>query len=414
MHCAAPGVGAVSTAVLGSLRGRRSSRGPGEGGGVRGVGQRTCTRYVLRVPVLYVYNEPHSLTLTVQPQLGIVVPSHVPVSSLYVTGIVTYPPLCPHCRLCWCRADVERELRSIKKCLLASGLLQRQGHTAYRMHRLVQASVISRVVAPVAEDTGDGGCHADSGDVERAARGIRSAWQTVYDKNNTSTWLAADLLVPHVQCLFDRCVGHGGQLSADTVCAIVDERLLQSCTWHITWNRHSLHSAATMLRNCDNVLASAVGLSDGEKVLGSARVQYGLGDVQYLGAHYDAAFEHYSKALAMRQSVLDENHPDIGRCHTNMGVVYRKKSDYKAALEQYTKALGIYRSTLDENHPDIAMCNANIGEVHAKKSDYKLAIQYYNKALTSFRSTFDESHPYIVKTSKNLAIARQRLAQSSS
>ena len=165
-------------------------------------------------------------------------------------------------------------MRSIKKCLLASGPLQRQGHTAYRMHRLVQASVISRVVAPVAEDTGDGGCHADSGDVERAARGIRSAWQTVYDETKTSTWLAADLLVPHVQCLFDRCVGHGGQLSADTVCAIVDERLLQSCTWHITWNRHSLHSAATiMLCNCDNILTGAVGVSDSKKVLGSVCVQ---------------------------------------------------------------------------------------------------------------------------------------------
>ena len=87
-----------------------------------------------------------------------------------------------------------------------------------------------------------------------------------------------DLLLPHVQCLFDHCVGQGGQLSPDTVFAIVDERLphgvLGSYSEHITWNRHSLHSAATiMLCNCDNILTGAVGVSDRKKVLGSVCVQ---------------------------------------------------------------------------------------------------------------------------------------------
>ena len=90
-------------------------------------------------------------------------------------------------------------------------------------------------------------------------------------------------------------------------------------------------------------------------------------------------------------------------------------NNYKAALECYSKALEIYdTSTLDKNHPSIAMCHANIGEVHAKQSDYETAIQCYNKALTMLRSSLDENHPYIVETSKNLRIARERLAQSSS
>ena len=127
-------------------------------------------------------------------------------------------------------------------CLLTSGLLQRQGHT-YRMHRLVQDS--ARQITRAAVAAGDAGCHADDGDMERAARGVWSAWSTVYDENQTSTWQAADQLMPHMQHFTDRCALLKDQLSAGIVCSIVggsEHGLLQSCAHHLTWHKHSLHS----------------------------------------------------------------------------------------------------------------------------------------------------------------------------
>ena len=290
-------------------------------------------------------------------------------------------------------ADAAGEFRKIRMRLLNSGLLQPQGHTAYRMHRLVQGSALGGR---------DGGREAtDAENMQHAARAICSTWNAKYDKYQISTWAYADQLIPHVQCFARRCLARAGALSLDVVRAMVGgsvEGLLFQGGFHLSEHRHSLNAAEAMMRNCQRIVEGAVGLSARDKSLGLAVVEHGLGMVQVYLCHNDNAALYFAKALEKRRSILGENHRVLADTYNHMGNVFYNKGDYDAALEHYKKALDIELPVLGEKHPSVATTYSNMGNVFYNKGDYDAALDHYKKALDIQLAVLGEKHPSVATT----------------
>ena len=69
---------------------------------------------------------------------------------------------------------------------------------------------------------------------------------------------------------------------------------------------------------------------------------------------YAKALHYYEKDLAICQSTLPSNHPDIATSYNNIAWVYRGKKDFKQALDYYERALGVWEKTLPPTHHNIA------------------------------------------------------------
>jgi tetratricopeptide (TPR) repeat protein len=74
---------------------------------------------------------------------------------------------------------------------------------------------------------------------------------------------------------------------------------------------------------------------------------------------YDRALPLYKQALAIRQTVLGENHPDTATSLNNLAVLYYSQGDYARALPLYEQALKIFQQALGDEHSRTKNCAEN-------------------------------------------------------
>jgi len=94
------------------------------------------------------------------------------------------------------------------------------------------------------------------------------------------------------------------------------------------------------------------------------------------------------KALAIREQVLEPDHPSIATSYNNLAQIYYHQENIKQAIFFLEKTYSIQRKKLKENHPSVK--NTEIGllilyngrgqQLQAKKN-YPAAIQDFQKAL---------------------------------
>ena len=90
-------------------------------------------------------------------------------------------------------------------------------------------------------------------------------------------------------------------------------------------------------------------------------------------AFYEQAEPLYQKALAIRESVLGENHPDTATSYNNLAFLYSRQGLYEQAEPLYQKALDIRESVLGENHPDTAGSYNNLAGLYSRQGLYEQA-----------------------------------------
>jgi len=125
---------------------------------------------------------------------------------------------------------------------------------------------------------------------------------------------------------------------------------------------------------------------------------HGLGD-------RTKAFEYFNKALSIRETINDKDHPDKALSYNNIGQTYRAAGNYTKALDYYNKALTIYEKFYGEEHPDMAAPYNNIGAVYTSRSkfgDHVKVLEYFNKALLIHKKFFGEEHPDTATSYNNL------------
>ncbi|CAF1053394.1 unnamed protein product [Adineta ricciae] len=96
---------------------------------------------------------------------------------------------------------------------------------------------------------------------------------------------------------------------------------------------------------------------------------------------YGEAIQFYAEALDLMKTGLERS-----TCLNNMGVTYAKENEIQQALDCFQRALTLRRASLVENHPEIGICYANLGMIYVTRAQYDDALEHYNLALRSFSS----------------------------
>ena len=133
--------------------------------------------------------------------------------------------------------------------------------------------------------------------------------------------------------------------------------------------------------------------------------------------HYDPADSLFRQALAIRQALYGDQHPDVASAMNNLGIVLRRKSDYDAAEQYYREALAIQQATLGKQHPSIAETMNNLAvvlrRIHALSKAEALdrrtkaleeAEALHRQALAMRRALFGSTHPEVAKSLSNLGV----------
>ena len=130
-----------------------------------------------------------------------------------------------------------------------------------------------------------------------------------------------------------------------------------------------------------------------------AQSQQNLGDVFYLLAQYDKAWECYENALETHE----KEDPATANTYSGIANVYYAQGDYAKALEWYEKSLAICEKVLGKEHPDTARSYDNIAGVYYAQGDYAKALEWYEKALEIREKVLGKEHPYTKASYNNIA-----------
>lgn len=129
-----------------------------------------------------------------------------------------------------------------------------------------------------------------------------------------------------------------------------------------------------------------------QNTLVGAQVLSYLGNLYMATGKYAQAEEQLAMALAIRESIVNENSELIAASYNDLGLVY-SATDANKALDHYEKALAIYEKLHGMNHPKIAIVNTNIGFAYRTLEFYGDAINNLESALTIWSNIYKQSHP---------------------
>ncbi|CAF3866132.1 unnamed protein product [Rotaria sp. Silwood1] len=101
---------------------------------------------------------------------------------------------------------------------------------------------------------------------------------------------------------------------------------------------------------------------------------------------------------------LEENHPEVARCYSDLGKMCRSKKQYRCALNYQHIALTIRSQCLPSNHPNIAQSHTDIAAIHFDLGEYSLAIDHNQAALQIESKTLPSNHLSLATSYDYLAV----------
>jgi serine/threonine-protein kinase len=120
--------------------------------------------------------------------------------------------------------------------------------------------------------------------------------------------------------------------------------------------------------------------------LGSALASQGkLDDAQQL----------QERALALRVVAFGHEHPIVAGSLTSLARLASLRGDEGEAARREQRALAIRERTLGAHHTDAGVSLSNLGGYAAAQDDHTAAVAFYRRALTVFGAALPPDHPYI-------------------
>lgn len=129
-----------------------------------------------------------------------------------------------------------------------------------------------------------------------------------------------------------------------------------------------------------------------------------LGVTLGYSGRYDAAQDHYQKALEISQQIYDKSDPQMAVSYNNYGVFNERKGDYGLAQEYYEEALRIREAYYGPVHEKVADCYNNLGNIRYFKGDWKGARPLYQKAYDIYLTRLGPQNTNLGYACMNLAI----------
>jgi len=121
-----------------------------------------------------------------------------------------------------------------------------------------------------------------------------------------------------------------------------------------------------------------------------------------VGAYSEAQF-YLQQALAIRQHVLEPEHPDVATSFNNLAALYQDQGKYEQAKPLYKQALTIWQHVLGPKHPDTARSLNNLAELYHVEGEYEQAEPLYQRALAIREQVLGPEHPDTAQSLNNLA-----------
>jgi tetratricopeptide (TPR) repeat protein len=87
--------------------------------------------------------------------------------------------------------------------------------------------------------------------------------------------------------------------------------------------------------------------------------------------------------LAIRETALGANHPDVAWTLNNLALVYADQSKHGEAEELYKRALAIREKALGANHLDVARTLNNMAVLYEGRGESGSALAYSRKATAA-------------------------------
>ncbi|MBZ5709232.1 tetratricopeptide repeat protein [Nannocystis pusilla] len=130
-----------------------------------------------------------------------------------------------------------------------------------------------------------------------------------------------------------------------------------------------------------------------EDSLRAARLYSVLGTVHRLRGDLERARELSLRALAIRESLLGSEHPDVARSLNTLGNVALADGEYDLAIQYHERALAIRGNAYGVDSHDVATSMKNLGDVHLARGAADDAFYYHNDALALRERLLGPSHP---------------------
>ena len=117
---------------------------------------------------------------------------------------------------------------------------------------------------------------------------------------------------------------------------------------------------------------------------------------------YQLAKPYYERALAIREKVLDPDHPDTAISLNNLGRLLREMGNLTEARPFYERALAIFEKVFGPDHSYTAASLNDIGLLLQANGDLVEARPYYERALGINQKALGPDHPYTARCLTNL------------
>ncbi len=89
----------------------------------------------------------------------------------------------------------------------------------------------------------------------------------------------------------------------------------------------------------------------------------------YQQGEYATAIGLAQQALAIREKILPESHPDVTLSLNDLGLLYKVRGDYAKAEPLYLRSLAIREKVLDPSHPHVATSLNNLAGLYYAQGD---------------------------------------------
>ncbi|NNB86191.1 serine/threonine-protein kinase [Corallococcus exiguus] len=123
----------------------------------------------------------------------------------------------------------------------------------------------------------------------------------------------------------------------------------------------------------------------------------------------DAAAEHYTRALALRERTLGPTHVDTAKVYNNLGMVMLRQGKKAEATALYQKALAIYEERLGPVHPLLAGTLTNLGFAEQESGNLPKALEWLQRAYTLQQQTLGPLNSQTLLLLHDIALVQESL-----